>query len=149
MNKFSCGQVLWAAVQQQFIMAQVYVNYSLTVTLWQSREPGGSQPQPCCSTYLTAEPCSTSEPTAVVMWKHQRFDKVRNHRTQIWFHWALAHCCALEPQRETQYRICGQRKCHPFSQKCPLRWKQLVILTLIVNYWADVWIVLVTHDSPF
>lgn len=66
MNKFSFGQVLWAAVQQQFIMVQIYGHYSLTVTLWQSREPGGSQPQPCCSTYLTAEPCSTSEPTVVL-----------------------------------------------------------------------------------
>lgn len=57
---------LAAVQQQQLIMVQIYVRHRLTVTLWQSKEPSGSQPQPCCSTYLTAEPCSTSEPTVVL-----------------------------------------------------------------------------------
>lgn len=56
-----------------------------------------------------------------------------DHRSQITFHLAHAHCCALEPQTETWYWVCGEWECCPFSQKCPLRWKLLVLLTLTVR----------------
>lgn len=37
--------------------------------------------------------------------------------------------------------------CYPFSQKCPLRWNLLVILTLIARYCYEVWLLLV-FSSP-
>lgn len=52
-----------------------------------------------------------------------RLDKAPDRRSQIAFHLARAHCCALEPQTETWYWICGKWEVLPCQPKVPTQVK--------------------------